>query len=194
MDFEVGDVVLTRSDTWLGAAIRFAERRPGDPVNYNHVGIVTSSGSVGPGGYAAMTEALWHVRCGFVWYLYGPPAGEKRPEVAVWRPGFMTSRERARVARVAACQVGEKYGWWKLGCHLGDSVLSAVAHRDIRLFRRSLFLSSRPICSYLVADAFDSAAGYRFGIPAHTASPDDIDDWVSNPKNGWTLVFKGTIA
>ncbi len=192
MDLELGDVVLTHSDTWLGAAIRFAERRPGDPAIYNHVGIVTSAGSVGPRGHAALTEALWRVRCGFVWYLYGPPAGAARPSVAVWRPGFMPAEARRRVARVAVLSVGERYGWWKLGAHLGDAVLSVLLGRDVRLLRRFLFASSRPICSYLVADAFWRGAWYDFGVPPHTASPDDFDDWFARGR-GWSLVFQGMI-
>jgi len=194
VELQAGDVVLTRSDTLLGAAIRFAEGRPGDPATYNHVGVVTSDGTVGPRGYAAMAEALWRVRAGFVWYLYGPPAGAARPSVAVWRPGFMDARTRARVARIALAHVGERYGWWKLFAHLGDAALSRLRRRDVRVLRRSLFASSRPICSYLVADAFHRGAGYTFGVPPHTASPDDFDDWFTRVRSrSWTLVYRGTI-
>ena len=196
------DVVLTRSNTLLGKTIRFAERRPGDPAVYNHVGIVTQSGIVAPGAVespltprAEMTEALWRVRRGLVWDFYGPPAGDKRPEVAVYRPYVLDSSTRSRIAARAEEFVGEKYGYWKLGAHLADSALSAVVPfvKDVRLFRRLLFWDGRPICSFLVAEAFASQ-GLDFGVPSGTASPDDIEDFCRSHDDRYRLIFEGVIS
>jgi hypothetical protein len=197
------DVILTRSNTFLGRAIRFAERRPGDPAVYNHVGMVTRSGLVGgtprhptPDDWrqAAMVEALWHVRLGEVWDFYGPPAGENRPEVAVYRPTNVPSNDRSAIAATAEEHVGQRYGWWKLAAPLADSLLSAVTpFRDVRLFRRLLFADSRPICSYLVAKAYASR-GYDFGVPAGTATPDDVHDYVERELGrNYSKVFEGRI-
>jgi hypothetical protein len=198
------DVILTRSNTFLGRAIRFAERRPGDPAVYNHAGIVTRSGLVGgtprhpdPDNWrqAAMVEALWHVRLGEVWDYYGPPAGANRPEVAVYRPTNVPSNDRSAIAAAAEEHVGQRYGWWKLFTHLGDSALSALIPRvkDVRLLRRLNFWDARPICSVLVAWAFASR-GYDFGVPAGSASPDDIHDYVERELGrNYVKVFEGRV-
>jgi len=190
------DVILTRSDTWLGKAIRLAERRPGDPAIYNHVGIVTRSGFVdwdlSHGLQAEMVEALWRVRQGPVWNLYGPPAGANRPAVAVYRPLNVPSNDRSAIAGAALDHVGQKYGWWKLLGPLGDSALSFAARRDVRLLRRLLFVDQRPICSYLVAKAYVTR-GYGFGVPAGTATPDDIHDYVEANPDKYVKVFAGRI-
>lgn len=197
------DVVLTRSGTWLGRVIRFAERRPGDPVRYNHVGVVTLPGYVGQHaeGFgdvdrteSEMTEALWHVRTGPVWDFYGPPAGPKRSEIAVYRPITLDESERAWVAWAAKKLTGRRYGWWKLLTHLGDSAISAVTPGvDVRLFRRLNFVDSRPICSYLVAKAFEFV-GKDFGVKAGSASPDDIEDFCRSRPDKYSLVFEGLLS
>jgi len=194
-----GDVVLTRSDTFLGKAIRLATRRLGDAVVYNHSGLVTQSGLV-PGPYAdavdsgaCMVEALWHVRYGSVWRFYGPPAGPKRPEVAIWRPFSLDSPTRSRIAAHAEARVGQRYASWRLLGHLADSGLSwlALGH-DVRLFRR-INITDRPICSMLVAQAF-SSQGLDFGVSASSADPDDIADYVETHPLKYALVFEGRIA
>jgi hypothetical protein len=193
------DIILTRSNTFLGRVIRLAERRPGDPAKYNHVGIVARSGLLRPEARefwsgAAMVEALWHVRFGEVWDFYGPPAGPNRPIVAVYRPTNVPSNDRSAIAAAAEEHVGQRYGWWKLAAPLGDSMLSAVTpFRDVRLFRRLLFADSRPICSYLVAKAYASR-GYDFGVPAGTATPDDVHDYVERELGrNYAKVFEGRI-
>jgi hypothetical protein len=196
MNLFTGDIILTRSNTLLGKAIRFAERRPGDKSWANHVGLVTHSGSTQELApyQAEMTEALWRVRRGDVRTHYGEPAGAGRPDVKIWRPkaGYVSSAQRSIAAAHAEQYVGAKYGWWKLLAHAGDALLAAALPvQNVRLFRRLLFMDERPICSFLVAVSY-ATAGVTFGVDADTASPDDIDDYCTKSEQ-WECIFQGKL-
>lgn len=205
MLFLPADVVLTRSDTWLGRVIRAAERRPNDVAVYNHVGVITYAGLVPPpegwndAGYsfaprgAIMVEALGHVMQHSVWEGYGPAKGSKQSVIAVYRPFTTTSGQRSIVAAKAETFVGQRYGWWKLGAHLLDAGISKVAGRDVRAARKLLFWDARPICSFLVAEAF-AAAGLNFGVAPGTADPHDIENFCSEKVDKYHRVFEGKLS
>jgi len=54
--------------------------------------------------------------------------------------------------------------------------------------RRLAFLDNYPICSWLVAYAYDGI-GYQFGVPPWACTPDDIDDWIKAYPSEWTQVY-----
>lgn len=194
------DVILTRSDTWLGRAIRAAERRGSDTASYNHVGVVVSAGELPPqdGDWRlapfgpVMVEALGHVLRRPVWEGYGPQVKDQNA-IAVYRPLNLEPGQGQSIARSAMAYVGERYGWWKLFFHLGDAVISKVAGRDVRLLRRALFVKSRPICSFLVAKAF-AAVGLGFGVKPGSADPDDVADFCRQNPDKYELIFEGRLS
>jgi hypothetical protein len=190
VNLQPGDIVLTRSRAgWLGTVIRAFTRRPSDDVYYNHVGIVVSAGDE---HQAQLLEALWRVRRGPLWQLYGPPAGASRPEIGVFRLCEPLPEHRQLAAAVAETFVGRRYGWWKLGAHAVDRWLSKQAGREVFAARRLLRWDRFPICSYLVADAW-AEAGVSFGPPAGAADPDHIHDYVQRPGNA-ELIFAGVLG
>ncbi len=94
----------------------------------------------------------------------------------MWRHRELGERQIERITDFALKHVNDRYGWWKLGAHLADRVLFSGDKRISRL----LHVDSRPICSYLVARAFD-AVGVNFGMRAVSADPDEMLDWVQRP-------------
>jgi hypothetical protein len=122
----------------------------------------------------SVVEALLKVEEHPLWTQYGPPA---RDAVAVFRPLNLSSEDVDKVVREARDHVGEKYGFGKLVLHFLDWCLLGAY-----VFRRLGTSERYPICSWLVADAFE-AVGKRFGKDKCQAQPDDIWDFVtSHPK------------
>jgi hypothetical protein len=141
--------------------------------------------------FAEMTEALWRVRSGPIWQFYGPPAGKKRAQIAIYRIVNLSFEQRIEVAQAAYEFLGRRYGWWKLVAHAADSIVSRELHREVYLFRRLLCSKRYPICSFLVEAAFE-----RVGIdfaPDQSADPDHIHDYCERDNNSM-LVFQGVLG
>lgn len=162
VELEVGDIVFTRGDSILARAIRWAERGPGEPPSEtNHVGVITKAGSlVG----AEVTEALWRVTTSPMHKYH------KNGKVAVFRPLNVEDEDLEEIRAEALSHVGETYGWWKLIFHL----LARVT--GIKRFKQVFFIDSRPICSMLVALAYEKA-GFTFGVSGRSADPDEMMDF-----------------
>lgn len=186
-----GDIVLTRSRSLLGWAIRYFEQRPGDPAWANHVGMIVTAGDEHT---AELVEALWKVRRGPLWQLYGPPAGadDKRPEIAVYRLCEPLPDHRQAAAAHAETFVGRQYGAWKLIAHAADWWLTRKLGTEVFGFRRLLRMDRYPICSYLVADAW-AQGGVSFEVPPGSADPDHIHDYVTKPGVA-QLLFSGVLG
>ena len=190
MNLLPGDIVLTRSRRgWLGVVIRAFTRRPADDAYYNHVGLIVTAGDE---HRAQLVEALWRVRRGPLWSLYGPPAGRKRPEIGVFRLCDAAPYHRELAADVAETFVGRRYGWWKLLAHAIDRWLSMNAGHEVFAARRLLRWDRFPICSYLVAEAW-AEAGVSFDVPPGAADPDHIHDYVQRPGVA-ERVFAGVLG
>lgn len=175
-----GDVGFTQGCGWLQGAIRLATRGPREEKTWaNHALMFTTRGGVGPGlapdRQAYAVEALWHVEVNPWYERHRKDHGTK---LRVYRPTFLSPAERERVVETALAHVGERYGWWKLAAHLADRVL----FDDRKVVSSFLRVDSRPICSYLVARAYEVAGHPKaFGpIPAAAQDPDEMMDFVDN--------------
>jgi len=174
-----GDVVLFRGKSGLSGLIRRYSTTPSDETRtiFNHVGV-----SVGD---RDLVEALRRVKRNS---LLGRIA-ENRDTIAVFRHAPMSENARERIRSWALAQVNKKYGGAKILLHLGDYLLSRIRGRDTFWCRRAARIGKYPICSWLVAWAYDYG-GYNFGGPKEVVQPDDIADWIllRNAEH-WRLVW-----
>ena len=170
LSLEPCDVFLTKGNSFVSGAIRFFTRSFGEKrTEVNHVGIIVTSGSLHS---AVAVEALSKVRR----HTLGRYATKRTTGVAVFRPDNLTDDQRATIVAKAESYVGRRYGWTKVVAHFADWTL-----RGVYAFRRLTADDQYPICSWVVAQAFD-AADKDFGVEAGAANPDDIWDFVmSNP-------------
>lgn len=157
------DIVLTHSDSLVGAAIRWFTRSKGEAATVaNHVGIMVDS--------AHIVEALAYVLCRPINTVY---AGK---QLAIFRPLNLTAEDMHVVVLTAESFVGRKYGWRK------------IVEHGLERFVGSNFLTrlvgggdDAPDCDWVVSKSY-AAAGKDFGKPAGRADPDDIHDFVlANP-------------
>ena len=193
LNVDAGDVGFAHGTGWLQKAIRYVEKDPWErrPAWANHSLLFTRAGVVGPvplERQAWAVEALWHVEHNPWWDRHKTESGYR---VQVFRPLFLRDGAAGVVAE-ALNHVGQRYGWFKLGFHAVDRVLFGGKETTSRL----LFLDNRPICSYLVAQAFETA-GYphAFGtaIPARAQDPDDQHDHVTSGEGRWAYVGETVI-
>jgi hypothetical protein len=188
-DVQMGDVGFCRGRGFMSWAIREAQKRPGEAPSWaNHTVLFTYPGSIGrniPRAHQAHAiEALWHVEHNPWWERHREEDGYT---VQVFRPLFLDWDDAPKVVDNAMAHLGARYGWWKLGFHLTDRVL----FDGDRKLSRFLHVDSRPICSYLVAQAF-ADAGYpeAFGteVPPQAQDPDDQHDHVTSGLGRWAFV------
>jgi hypothetical protein len=161
--YEIGDIVFTASTGFLGRAIRWATRGKGEPkTEANHVGLITTPGTVLS---ARITEALWKVTTSSLYDRY-----HKKGKVAVFRPRNLSVKDKVTVMNEVLLHRGQRYGWWKIILQFGRNKLGQ------EWMGKVMFVDSRPICSFLVALAFEKA-GYTFGVEGRSADPDDMMDF-----------------
>ncbi len=167
-----GDIVFERSESWLGRAIRWFSRRPGEPETWtNHVGLILKPGW--------MIEALWRVAVS----RFKPG-----PTFEVWRKRDLTSIQRTAVTDWALLYKGKRYGLHKLAAHALDAFITKLRGRETYLVRRLCRMDNYPICSWLVAWSYLNGAEIEFGVRSEYVSPDDIHDFVKQKDSGWFRV------
>ena len=186
-----GDVGFTRGTGLFQQGIRYATRGPDEePTWANHALMFTTGGAVGPAPkrtQATAIEALARVEEN-PWY--SRHSTETGYHLMVYRPTFLSNNEKNRLVETARAHLGERYGWWKLFAHLIDR----VAFDDRKVISNVLHVDDRPICSYLVARAYEVAGHpHAFGpIKAGAQDPDEMHDhvddatWLSSPS--WNYV------
>lgn len=171
-----GDLFFTRSPTWLGWAIRLFTRSPGESrTRVNHVGVVVRGGLLSE---AVVVEALHHVVKRRLMAAYGPP---RRTPVAIYRLKGLSQDERAAIARKSESYVGRKYGYLKIGAHLGDWLLGRLAGREVYAFRRLAKMDRYPTCDWLAAHVYPEWF-------SDAPSPDGIWDAVYGDLLHWSCV------
>ncbi|HQM37599.1 MAG TPA: hypothetical protein PLN64_01625 [Candidatus Bipolaricaulis anaerobius] len=162
---EPGDIVLTRSSSWLSHLICLFTRTVGEPPSrVSHSELVADPGTVTT---AAVISAD---REGAVLRTILPH--HEGNWVEIYRPILSDAWKRRAVAR-AGWMLGSKYPVWRLLAHLADWLLG-LGLVDLYLFRRA-FRSGRVMeCSYLVAYAYEPYLAFWKPTPAIT--PDDLED------------------
>jgi len=144
----------------------------------NHVGVVVKGGLISE---AVIVEAVKRVRRIKLVQAYGPPS---KVSVAVYRPVGIAPEQRELICFKALSYVGRKYGYLKIGAHLGDWFVSRLRGKNTYFFRRAAKMDDYPICSWVADEAYD-AAGIDFG---ECPSPDDIWDRVAAAGSGFKQV------
>ncbi len=171
-----GDVGFTRGTGLFQQAIRYVTQGPNEEKTWaNHTLMFTTAGIVGDAPMlmqAHAVEALARVE-------ENPWFDRHRTEdgytLRVFRPTFLMPIQTRRLIETARSHIGQEYGWWKLGAHLIDRFL----FDDRKVISNVLHVDDRPICSYLVARAYE-VAGYphAFGpIKAGAQDPDEMMDF-----------------
>ena len=190
MDYQVqaGDVFFTKSESTLAELIRWAEKDPGEEKSWaNHVGVVVKDGVLIPGddadNLAMVVEALQRVKHHTFWGHYK----DKQVVVEVFRRANLTPLELGRVCEYAKKQTGNKYGWWKLLFHGLDRWL----FDGKKTLSRLLLIDKRPICSYLVAKAYNLIR-IDFGGRPQAMDPDEMHDWVRTTPT-WEYLFRAEL-
>ena len=146
--------------------IRFFTRDIGERrTKVNHVGVVVEGGPIEE---VIVVEALSRVRRHRLWARL---RRTHRTSVAVYRASNLSRQQMRRIVDKAEAYIGYKYGWETIIAHFLDWLLQG-AH----LFRRIIGEDNYPICSWVVARAYEEA-GLHFGIEARATSPDDIWDF-----------------
>jgi len=161
-----GDIVLTRSRSWLSHLIRFFTRTAGEPPTH-----VSHSELVIDGGTLTTAFVISADREGIVARPILPHhAGNW---VEVYRPVIRHDWKVAAVRR-ATEKLGAKYPVWRLVAHLLDWIAGGLGLFDVYAFRRVLRSARVLECSYLVAYAFEPYLS--FGFPSSMVTSDDLED------------------
>tara|TARA_Y100000034_G_scaffold92071_1_gene111171 strand:- start:93 stop:539 length:447 start_codon:yes stop_codon:yes gene_type:complete len=121
-------------------------------------------------------EALWKVKIQPL-----EPTLEDR-FVDIFRPVFLPGEQYAMRKKLEKWE-GEVYAWYKIFGHLGDATLSKGWYNltgqiwSPYVCRRLFFMDKYPICSWVVAYAFEEIKKNYFNVPPWAAQPDDIHDF-----------------
>lgn len=163
-----GDIIFVQGSGWLSNTIRKLTRSPGEkPTWVSHCAIAIDQENI--------VEALQE---GVV--VRKMPYADER--VRIYRSRNIPPSALIRIAVRAHGYVGKPYGWIKIAAHALDGFLGGL-----RVFRRLIFMSGWPICSYVVAEAYASE-GYDFGIDYREATPDDLMDYCKSHLTKYKLV------
>lgn len=113
----------------------------------------------------------------------------KKSNICICRNVKLTSGEKLKIVYNAIDMfLYKKYGFQKLLLHAVDYFFSKLVKKDV-VFARNLCKSDRyPICSYLVAKAYQNYYNFN-NIPFFAVQPDDIFDSIIKSQE-WYIVYK----
>ena len=176
LDFQPGDIVCFADHSFVSRAIRWCERTKGEaPSKCSHVGVMYDD--------KLICESLSTVKIHPI-----APRIEQYVRQGGWVDVFR-ARELVLAENVSAVQMvcrhyqGRRYGTIKIVAHALDRALGGRY-----LFRRLCCLKNYPICSWLVAYAFEPIRFGYFGQSPKAVQPDDIHDWCMAQVNLFDLV------
>ena len=180
--FKPADLIFCGVKPGESSLILPMEQTPGEGPSYaNHVAGFIDSDNV--------VEALIKVKR-HRWFELETP-------FQVWRQRTMSMETRIKVAHIAESFVGDEYGWWKLLGHATDWSLSWLLNwftlgkvkKEVFFTRRLFFIDSRPICSWVWAEAYAKGYGISFGhVPYQQITPDHMHDYV-NKSVYWEKIY-----
>ena len=170
---EPGDIFFTRGQGLFARLIRRFTRTVGEErTKVNHVGLVVGGGWIET---AVVIEALSKVKR----HQMARYVRKQTTEVAIYRPKDLTEEQLAIAVAKAEEYKDQKYGWVKIVAHFLDWTLQGAY-----VFRRFTRDDQYPICSWVVAYAFEKARREYFDINPGRADPDDIWDCVTDTTTG----------
>lgn len=173
--FDAGDIILTGGEAWISRMIRWATRSKKEKETIkNHVGVGVNSESY--------VEALWTTKRNKFDDLLST-----NTNIEIWRNIKLSNEDKYRIKIKALEYVGAIYGPFKIILHFLDSILEKIFGKDIFIFRRLAFIKRFPICSWVVAFAYDRV-GYNFGVDKRFATPDCIHDYLVK-SDDWKIVY-----
>jgi hypothetical protein len=178
-----GDIGLTRGVKRLARIIRVCQRSKGElPSIVNHA---LTSADYQIGKCAMIIEALDTVKYHDLYERYG----DTSEMVSMFRHRHLTDSQRRAVAEKAKSYVGRKYGYLKIGAHLGDYGLSRLFGHEVYFCRRIAGIDKYPICSWVVAFAYAEIGVLFLGKKPGFVEPDDIWDEVTKHPETWENVL-----
>jgi hypothetical protein len=163
---QAGDIVAVRGTGWFARAIL---RATGGPAS--HVGLVLAQAPC-----VLVLEALTRVRTRL---LAQTLAGTE----AAWllHDRTLTLAERRTVVAAALRFSGQGYGWWAIAMQAMNALTASTWWTD-----HLGGLAGKPICSFLVADAYERV-GRTFGQEDRTTTPADIVRWALRHPQKYTV-------
>lgn len=177
-----GDVLLFRSASSLGRAVREGQRIPGQKYApaVNHVGLVVRSGEPAREPYALIVEGASKVRRGTLY--------EHHADDFVWcyRP-FLPAYDLEAIVRSVEGRVGEPYSVLEMLTQLADH----------KLFRGRVVARwlTRPIwgsqCSTLVAEEFERAGHPIAERASWACAPADIERYFLDRPGRYVCAWSG---
>jgi hypothetical protein len=155
-------VLTTRADNLRARAIRWFAGEA-----YSHVALVVRGGYVDT---CVIVEADLRVRMGTLVQYH------LRDYVNAWEPLNMDRATIAALCDMAEASVGQLYGVPEFFTQAADALLEKMlpGPARINLLRRLNPLLPGTQCSGLVAGWW-SMVGLTFGVPAYSATPQDVD-------------------
>lgn len=163
-----GDILLTKSKTWLSWAIRWVESLETGQARVSHVALVLGDG--------LLIESLWKVSISEIKKYHDQPVVIYRLTEGIY------SLDRIHV-RIAAMKIaGATYGWLKIPLFALDAVSSYMGrlfgHKEpIYFFTSTLGITNFRVCSQFVMYVWEKAGGYKWPIPWKSGTPDFLDDY-----------------
>lgn len=167
-----GDVILSRSQTWLSRKIRLFEKWRSGGSRFSHALLALGELTEKP----EVIEALWKVTRNSL---------EKYSdqEIVIYRKKNLTQGQRNEIALKCVSVERSTYGIMKIPLLALDAMFRTY------WFSQHLGFSNFKVCSELIAWAYDEVLNESvFGCNWRSVSPDVIDDYCIQTQE-WEMIF-----
>lgn len=157
-----GDIILSRSKTWISKAIRFFSKLQSGNARVSHAALALGDGLV--------IESLTKIRINeFAKYKDQP--------IVIYRLRDHSDQEHESVRREALKVAGNTYGLLKLPLFILDSLSSAICRKPVYFFTQTFGITNFQVCSNFVAWIWQTHGNHIWPINWRSISPDYLDDW-----------------
>jgi len=184
-ELKPGDIILSRSGTWLSKAIRFVTSLQSGSSEYSHAAM-----SIGD---ALLIEALWEISITEAKKYEGQ-------QIQAWRIPLSETDSR-NIVHGTLQLAGQNYGIMKLPLFAMDAAATQIgklfgAKNPCYWFTSKLGITNLPVCSQLVVYAIHKFTSYRFRdengneVNWKTVSPDRLQDLLKLPINKAVMVLE----
>ena len=183
VQIELGDILGYHNPKWLGRAIQWATTGWHEkPSVLSHCGVFVNMGAL---ENVNIVEALVPQGVTYRKFIDGYENGEN---CYILKPLNLNDIHRALIANYAYKQINKPYGYFKILGQLIDGTIAKIARvKDVFWFRRIFNSEHFPICSYLVAHAYEEA-GLDFGESDNYTNPDEIYDWAEVHPDKYEII------